>query len=573
MHDVLAPRGPDGEGLWFADDGRVALSHRRLSIIDLSEGGAQPMASADGSLRITYNGEIYNYRELRDGLIADGVSFRSDSDTEVLLHLYARMGPEMVRALRGMFAFAIRDEEKGSLFLARDPYGIKPLYIADDGKTVSVASQVRALLAGGGIDTEPDAAGHAGFFLFGSVPEPHTLYRGIEALPAGCTVWIDEEGRAPVRRYFDISQELADAAAAPFDRYALHTALRDTVCHHLIADVEVGVFLSSGLDSATLVALASEQAAALRTVTLGFDAFRGTPDDEVPLAEQIAAQYGTAHETRRIDGETFREEADALFAAMDQPSIDGVNTYFVSKATKEAGLKVAISGLGGDELFGGYEDFIQIPKLVGMMRPFRGLPWLGRAFRTVSAPIAGMMTSPKAAGLIEYGTGYGDAFLLRRALFMPWELPRVMDPSVARDGLEMLDIRTRLCDTAASARSPRARLTALESSWYMRNQLLRDADWASMAHSLEIRVPLVDVALLRAAAPMINGPTPPTKADMASSPAHSLPDAVLHRRKTGFSVPVRDWLGTGKDKPVERGLRGWARTVYGQVWTGPDLMA
>ncbi len=296
MHDVLAPRGPDGEGLWFADDGRVALSHRRLSIIDLSEGGAQPMASADGSLRITYNGEIYNYRELRDGLIADGVSFRADSDTEVLLHLYARMGPEMVRALRGMFAFAIRDEEKEVCS--------SPAIHTASSRSISPMTarpsrwRRRSAPFWPAAESTPNRTRRdMRVFLFGSVPEPHSLYRGIEALPAGCTVWIDEEGRAPVRRYFDISQELADAAAAPFDRYALHTALRDTVCHHLIADVEVGVFLSSGLDSATLVALASEQAAALRTVTLGFDAFRGTPDDEVPWRSR--SQRSTGRHTKR----------------------------------------------------------------------------------------------------------------------------------------------------------------------------------------------------------------------------------------------------------------------------------
>ncbi len=574
MHDVLAPRGPDGEGLWFSDDERLAFAHRRLAIIDLGESGAQPMATADGRYTIVFNGEIYNYRELRDALIADGAIFASDSDTEVLLHLYRRKGKEMVRDLRGMFAFALWDSEEQGLFLTRDPYGIKPLYFADDGKTVAVASQVRALLAGGGIDTDPNPAGHAGFFLFGSVPEPHTLYRGIQALPAGSTMWIDRSGAGQAWQWFDISRELAGAASAPLDRGALNEALRDSVRHHLIADVPVGLFLSSGLDSSTLVALASEQAtASLRTVTLGFDAYRGAPDDEVPLAEKIAAAYGTEHQTRWMDASAFREGAGALFAAMDQPSIDGVNAYFVSKATREAGLKVAISGLGGDELFGGYEDFTQIPKLVGTLSPFRYAPWLGRAFRTIAAPVAGSIASPKFAGLIEYGTGYGDAFLLRRALFMPWELPRLMDPAMARDGLELLDVRTRLAQTAGVPRTPHAKLTALESAWYMRNQLLRDADWAGMAHSLEIRVPLVDVALLRAVAPMIQGPNPPAKGDMAASPSRPLPDAVLKRPKTGFSVPVREWLGTESGQPAERGLRGWARLVHGRLWAGADITA
>jgi asparagine synthase (glutamine-hydrolysing) len=200
MHDTLAPRGPDGEGKWVADDSRVAFAHRRLSISDLSETGAQPMRSADGALQIVFNGEIYNYRALRDQLIAEGAVFVSNSDTEVLLHLYARKGPAMLDDLRGMFAFAISDERRKGPFLARDPYGIRPLYFADDGRTIRVASQVKALLTGSNIDTAPAPAEHAGFFLFGYVPEPWTLYRGIEALPAGGSLWIDNSGRGEPRR-------------------------------------------------------------------------------------------------------------------------------------------------------------------------------------------------------------------------------------------------------------------------------------------------------------------------------------------------------------------------------------
>jgi asparagine synthase (glutamine-hydrolysing) len=361
MHDSMAARGPDGDGIWISEEHRIALAHRRLSIIDLTDAGAQPMAGRDGSLRIVYNGEIYNYRALRDELIAEGETFSSESDTEVLLALYAKHGPDMVRRLRGMFAFAIWDEKRRGLFLARDPYGIKPLYYADDGKSIRIASQVKALLAGGGIDTSPDAAGHTGFFLLGCVPEPHTLYRGIRSLPAGGSLWIDPSGRGEPRRWFDLSAELAEAEAAPLDR----DALLDSVRHHMIADVPVGVFLSSGLDSATLASLAAElKGSSLRTVTLGFESYRGQPDDETPLAEAIARHCGTAHETRWIGRPDFEAETERLFDAMDQPSIDGVNTYFVSKVAREAGLKVAISGVGGDELFGGYSSFREIPALV-----------------------------------------------------------------------------------------------------------------------------------------------------------------------------------------------------------------
>jgi asparagine synthase (glutamine-hydrolysing) len=567
MHDALAMRGPDGEGIWHSKDRKLAMAHRRLSIIDLSAAAAQPMVSADGAYRIVYNGEIYNYPELRRELIADGAIFVTNSDTEVLLHLYARRGPSMVNALRGMFAFAIWDDRRKGMFLARDAYGIKPLYFADDGKTIRIASQVKALLAGGGVDTSENAAGHAGYFLFGYVPEPHTLFRGIEALPSGGSLWIDASGRGTPHRWFNLTKEFAEVEPTRFNAERLHEALKDSVRHHLVSDVPVGVFLSSGLDSATLVALASEiQDTSIRTITLGFEEFRGTPSDEAPLAEDIARHYGATHETRWITASDFTEHADDLFDAMDQPSIDGVNTYFVSKVTREAGLKVALSGLGGDELFAGYSSFREVPALVRALGIFRFLPGVGQAFRFMTSPLINRVAAPKYAGLFEYGARMGDAYLLRRGLFMPWELDQVLDPDMAREGLATLMPRDRLRQTTEGIKRPRAAVSALESAWYMQNQLLRDSDWASMAHSLEIRVPLVDVDLLRAIAPMIAGPSPPTKRDMALSPARALPDIVLNRPKTGFSVPVREWLGDTGKGPADYGYRGWARHIFDRVY-------
>jgi asparagine synthase (glutamine-hydrolysing) len=568
IHDRQAPRGPDSEGIWISDDNRVAMAHRRLSIIDLSEAGAQPMVTKDGAYRIVFNGEIYNYRALRQQLIDDGVALVSNSDTEVLLHLYIRQGPAMVDALRGMFAFAIWDEKRQGMFMARDAYGIKPLYFADDGKTFRVASQVKALIAGGGIDTSPAPAGHVGFFLLGYVPEPYTLYKGIEAVPAGGSLWVDTSGRGAPHKWFNLTKELSEVDPAPYDAEALRAALVDSMQHHLVADVPVGVFLSAGLDSASLVALASEaHGANLRTVTLGFQQFRGSENDEAPLAEVLAKHYETDHETRWIKTSDFHDNADHLMAAMDQPSIDGANTYFVSKVTREAGLKVALSGVGGDELFAGYQNFQQVPSLARALGLFHFLPGLGKAFRIVSAPLIRKLTSPKYAGLFEYGSRLGDAYLLRRGLYMPWELPEVLDPDLVKEGLKTLAITEKLSETIGDIGQARVSMTALESAWYMRNQLLRDADWASMAHSLEIRTPLVDIALLRALAPMIAGSRPPTKNDMATSLAKPLPPEILHRPKTGFSIPVRDWVGGEKQATRGGDYRDWARYIYNRQWS------
>lgn len=571
MRDRMATRGPDGVGLWQSSDGRFAFGHRRLAFIDLRDIADQPIFLDGDRMAIIFNGEIYNYRELRADLLARGHRFETESDTEVILHLYDRYGPAMLEHLRGMFTIAIWDRDKRGLFLARDPFGIKPLYYTDDGAEFRFASQVKALIAGGA-DLAPDPAGHAGFFLWGNVPDPHTLYRAIKALPAGHSLWIDENGAGAPKRFFALADLFHDQLAALVDGYPpraiasderralLRDALADSVSHHLIADVPVGVFLSAGRDSTTIAALAVEAGAKdLHTLTLGFEEYRGTANDEAPLAEAVARQRATRHQTRWVLGADFAKERAKLLDAMDQPSIDGVNTYFVAKATREAGLKAALSGLGGDEIFAGYPSFTDVPRMVSKFGAFGTGSWLGRAARAASAPWIGRLTSPKYAGLLEYGGGWGGAYLLRRALFMPWEVERLLPPEVARPGLQELDTVARLDATAKDFGGDRLKVMALELAWYMRHQLLRDADWAGMAHSVEIRVPFVDVEFVRRIAPLLASAAPPTKADMAATPNLPLPDEILARPKTGFQVPVRDWLqgGTG-----ERGLRGWARAAH-----------
>jgi asparagine synthase (glutamine-hydrolysing) len=560
MRDSMAVRGPDGSGAWLSEDKRVGFGHRRLAIIDPSPAGAQPMLLEEAGLAITFNGEIYNYRALRADLVAAGAKLRTQTDTEVILHLYRQYGPSCVKRLRGMFAFAIRDRQRRGLFLARDPLGIKPLYVTDDGSTLRIASQVKALLGTGKIGTAPDPAGHVGFFLWGHVPDPYTLFQRVRALPPGSTQWCDERGPRPPRPYFSLKMALAEAEAAPVD---LHEILLDSVRHHLVADVPVGLFLSAGRDSTMLAALAAEAAGPdLRTLTLGFDRFRGTGYDETALAEKAARAVAARHETRWIGATEFAAARDHLFRSMDQPSVDGVNVYFVARAAHEAGMKVALSGLGGDEMFAGYPSFTQIPRLVEGVGRLGAAARFGRGFRAVSAPLLRHLTSPKYASLFEYGGSYAGAFLLRRGLFMPWELPQLLDGELVREGWAELQPLLRLENEIAGLRRPRQKVMALEISTYMQSRLLRDADWAGMCHSLEIRTPLVDAELLRRLAPALARDDPPGKAEMFATVAAKLPAALGTRAKTGFAVPMRAWL-TGRDT-ARRALdvRDWARRVY-----------
>jgi asparagine synthase (glutamine-hydrolysing) len=556
MRDHMAARGPDGCGEWIAQDGRVGFGHRRLAIIDLSEQAAQPMASPDGSAMIAFNGEIYNYKTLRAGLEAKGRVLRTQSDTEVLLHLYALKGAAMVHDLRGMFAFALWDAARGGLLLARDPYGIKPLYYADDGWTLRFASQVKALIAGGRIGLDPDPAGWAGFFLFGSVPEPYTVHRAVRAVEAGTTLWIDRCGPGRPTRYFAVSGPFA---AAPKEqkkptrvpsagaRERIRVALLDSVRHHLVADVPVGIFLSSGVDSAALLGLMRDAGQRdVEAITLRYDEFRGRSDDEAPLAALTARHYGARHTIRTVTREEFRADLPKIFAAMDQPTIDGINTWFVAKAARERGLKAALSGLGGDELVGGYPSFSDIPRWVRLTWLGSIVPFLSAMVRHAIVALNGMMPliHPKAAGFLQYAGSYSGAYLLRRAVFMPWELSGLMDRDFMREGLRRLDpVKHIAAVLEPEPKGAWSKVAALEAGLYLRNQLLRDTDWASMAHSLEVRVPFVDATLSHAVASDFAGlPAGLGKELIANSPSAAVPPEVQNRAKTGFSTPIAQWL-------------------------------
>jgi asparagine synthase (glutamine-hydrolysing) len=535
------------------------------------------MVSADGNLAICFNGEIYNYPALRAALADAGVRLRTTSDTEVLLHLYERCGTEMARHLRGMFAFAIWDDVRRGLYLARDAYGIKPLYTVNDGWTFRFASQVKALLAGRGVSRDPEPAGLVGFHLFGSVPEPFTLYRDIRALPAGHHQWIDATGPREPAPFANLSAVLAEGVPSRPSSDTLGErvagAVSESVRAHMLADVEVGIFLSGGIDSGALLGLLRDAGKSdIQAITLAFDELRNTTDDETPTAARVAECYGARHHVRRVDGREFRHDLPAILDAMDQPSIDGINTWFVAKAAREIGLKVALSGLGGDEMFGGYPSFADVPRWRRRFGPLAAVPGLGWAARALLRRFAPRVARerPKALGMLEYANSWAGAYLLRRGLFLPEELTAYVDADTLRKGLRRLKPLQHL----ARALQPDpgfdiGRVCLLESCHYLRNQLLRDADWAGMAHGIEIRVPFVDVTLLRSLAPVLRVLEPGAgKAMLAMAPAISLPHEVVERSKTGFVVPTGAWM---QQRPSEStpapgsatGLvsRRWSRIV------------
>jgi asparagine synthase (glutamine-hydrolysing) len=568
--DAMQSRGPDGFGQWISSNSIIGFTHRRLAIIDLTKESNQPFHSNNDRYVVVFNGEIYNYLELRENLISQGVKFRSNSDTEVLIELYLKHGSGMCKLLQGMFAFAIWDKYESKLFLSRDSFGIKPLYIFDDGLSFSFCSQIKPLVNQSHLSLESDPAGLLGYWLWGNIPEPFTGYKNIESLAPGTSLTIDISGRKVESQFRSLCDIFMEGATNDLQYENLESALSDSVRHHLISDVPVGVFLSAGIDSSVLTAIAASMSPNLRTVTLGFEEYAGTDQDESLLAKKVADKFSTKHETIWIKKRDFEMFHDEYFSSMDMPSSDGLNVWLISRAAKQAGLKVALSGIGGDEFFGGYPSFSQIPLLKNYMGILRKSPSFSRLFRKITAPLFERFTSVKYAGLLEYGSTWRDAYFLRRGFLMPWEVNKILElesaltPSLISEGFDRLqdaqEKQEKDLRELQRLDSPYLIVSYLEARNYMRDRLLRDTDWASMANSLEIRVPFIDKNLVQYLAGYANRYRPYSKKDLAQAPSNKLPNSIIARPKTGFTVPVQEWLIGPKFFYNKRGLINW--TIY-----------
>ena len=506
------------------------------------------MRTADGRYVIVFNGEIYNFRALRQILESEGECFVTESDTEVVLRLFAKEGERMLSRLRGMFAFAIWDRYKQSLFCARDPYGIKPLYIAAIPGGWMVASQVKAILAAGEVSSEPDAMGQAGFWLLGSVPEPRTWFRDIRALPPGSWCRLEATGFSSSGTFWNIGELWSTPPRGKLNwdeaQHIVRECVASSVKCHLVADVPIGAFLSGGIDSGSLIGHMREIGGAkVHGVTLAFDEFRGSLNDEVPAAKQIARQYDVGHHIRRVGKIEFDRDIPRIIDAMDQPSIDGINTWYASKAVAELGLKVVVSGVGGDELFFGYPSFRQIPALIRRWRQLGAIPG-GQALAKYGLHLhAARSGNEKWKLLPHYAKSLSGAYFLRRGLYAMADLPELMGPELAHIAQQQVSPE-RLIDEMSGALpvDDVLAISQLESLVYMRNQLLRDSDWASMAHSVELRTPLVDAWLLRDLAPVMRAfRGHQGKRLLAGSPVRPLDPNIVNRRKTGFGMPIGTW--------------------------------
>ncbi|HEV2618206.1 MAG TPA: asparagine synthase (glutamine-hydrolyzing) [Candidatus Acidoferrales bacterium] len=556
MMRVMEHRGPDGNGTFIAPGAAVGM--RRLSIIDLS-GGQQPIWNENSTLGIVFNGEIYNFRELRHTLESAGHIFRTQSDTEVIVHAYETWGENCVRHLRGMFAFAIVEIPEGRagrprrVFLARDRMGIKPLYYAAVADKFFFASEVRALLAGNCIPRNLSAPALSSYLLFGSIGEPMTLVDGIYSLPPGHYGYVScDQPSASFRpsAYWSVADIKESNAREPRQvspAAQVRSALEDSVRCHLLADVPLGIFLSSGIDSTVLAVLASRQRSGIKTFTV---VFPEQEFSEAAVARRTANLLGTEHSELLLSGDEMQSRLDDAVGSFDQPSVDGINTYFVSWAARQAGLKVALSGLGSDEIFGGYSTFSSTPWLSRMAALSRFLP---SALRGVGATpvraLASYGSHPDAVLKLTDAFSYPDYFphpyFFTRTLFPPHTVFRLLR------GDQASGEGSPWYDWLAAAGRESSQLDAFTAvSWleirsYLVNMLLRDTDSMSMRHSLEVRVPFLDhplVELTLGLSANVKNQNGLGKALLIEALGPLLPKEVVSQPKRTFTLPWEHWL-------------------------------
>jgi len=583
----LAHRGPDDSGTVILHEDLpvptdIGLGNRRLAILDLSPLGHQPMRDPETGNWMVYNGEIYNFQEIRQELEKEGVTFRSHSDTEVLLKAYGRWGGSCLARMRGIFAFALWDARQHRLILGRDPMGIKPLYYYASDRHFLFASEIRTLLGTGLVPRQLDHAGLLNYLTFGSLYDPITLLEGVQNLrPGHFLEW--ENGEIREQMYWDLAPQPSAANGGQALSRAqaeeeLHALLDESVRMQMVSDVPVGVFLSGGIDSSSLAGILSRSGLQISTFSI---VFSEADYSEAEYSRAVAKKFGTDHHELLVSQQDALAAIPAALQAMDQPSIDGFNTFLVSQHTRAAGVKVALSGLGGDELFAGYSTFRTVPRMERFANWWRHVPMVARA------PLAGIFSrlmpdTDKNRKLSELARANGHLlhpYFLSRMLFTPERCAALLrNPDPQASVRAEAGLAQNLRQTVGM--DPINRVSYLESRCYMLNTLLRDSDVMSMAHGLEVRVPLIDHYLAKKLLAMpgawkLDDRTP--KPMLVGALKGALPDEIVYRHKLGFTLPFEHWLRGEMRAEVEGTLRRYESgplasvinpQAVSQVWQG-----
>lgn len=535
-------RGPDNTGLWNSICGKITFGHNRLSIIDLTSDANQPLVSNDKKIVITFNGEIYNYLEIKDQLLKKKIKFKSNSDTEVIIEAYKYWGLDFVNHFRGMYSFVIWDTLREELILARDPFGIKPLYYTNQNNVFYFASQIKSLLSIQDLRFSKSDAGICSYFMFGNVIDPFTIYNEIKSLEKGTLYVINKDGIKKKNNFYSIKSKIINCEEVKISNendqiQYLKETINDTVNFHSISDVPITYLLSSGIDSNVLAASASSQKKKINSVTLDFG-FIGEKN-ETHIAKQTSEQNNIQHIIKKISKLDKIDGLNDFFNSMDSPTNDGLNNYLISKKIKNL-TKVIISGVGADEMLFGYSSFKRIPKLINFSKFIPYIKMLDN--KKLYNLLNKIKIKAKIMGLFTYQKNIINAYYLQRSVFLEKEIENFKDHFSVEKGFEELNLREMLLKDLEGIGDSKLCIMLLEILYYLCPKLLRDSDWATMSNSIEMRTPFVDIIFFEKIISLYKKNPKLSKIDMLKSYQDLLPSELNKRKKTGFEIPYDDFL-------------------------------
>jgi asparagine synthase (glutamine-hydrolysing) len=554
-------RGPDNTGVWTSSCGKVTFGHNRLSIIDLTNNSNQPFVSIDKRIVITFNGEIYNFLEIREQLLKKKIKFKSNSDTEVIIEAYRYWGLEFVNYFRGMYSFVIWDVLKDELILARDPFGIKPLYYTYQNNIFYFASQIKSILSIQNLRFNNSDAGICSYFMFGNVIDPFTIYKEIKSLEKGNVLVINKDGVKKKINFYSIKNKILNSREASISNENdqinyLKETIDDTVRYHSISDVPITYLLSSGIDSNVLVASASSQQNNINSVTLDFG-FTGEKN-ETQIASKTSKLNNIKHSVKKMSNFDKIEGLNNFFNSMDSPTNDALNNYLISKKIKNL-TKVVISGVGADELLFGYSSFERIPKLNNFAKfiPYIKILDNNKLYNFLNK----IKIKAKIAALFSHQKNIGDAYYLQRSVFLEKEIENFKDYFSIEKGLEELNLRERLLKDVEGIKDTKLSVMLLEILYYLSPKLLRDSDWATMSNSIEMRTPFVDIVFFEKILSLYKKNPNLNKKDMLKCYQNLLPRELSKRKKTGFEIPYKEFLKNNNLK-FYPSIKNWTEYSY-----------
>lgn len=544
--DFQINRGPDAKGIWESHSKNVVFGHNRLSIIELTNNANQPMLSLDRNYIITFNGEIYNYKELRNLLKEKNIKFKTYSDTEVILEAYKFWGINFLNYLRGMYSFAIYDQKQKKILVARDPFGIKPLYYSDKDCIFAFASQAKALLKFEHISKKISNIGLCNYYQWGNSLEPDTLFKDIKILERGTCLLIDSSGKKKKINFFNLKDEILNSKSFYFNSNSegiecLKDAIDETVKYHEISDVPISFMLSSGIDSSVLLAsLNNKEKNSALTLDFGF---KNPNMNEVDLASKSAKMNNIKYESIKIKDNYIPSHLHNFFQMMDLPTNDGLNNYLISHYAKKKKIKVLVSGIGGDEFFCGYPSFSRIPLLVKYFNILPRFKSLGELSENISYNLfKNIGINTKYSSVYNLSKDYSSAFLLQRSLFLRNELKELIENKELNEYYKEVNIINKIKEDIKDIEQNKLKIMLLEIKYYLSSKLLTDCDWTSMSNSIEMRTPFIDFFFFKKILPILKSNLNIDKKFLLKCFQNKLPKELFFRKKTGFEIPYKKYL-------------------------------